>query len=313
MAEQMQLECVSCDTSFDPSPHGGFCPDCDTPHPDYEQAAPSDDVDDSAAQDETDAPDEAEDEPAAEDVDDAPIVEADAAVEDVDDAPEEDDFPIRDVEGEEESEDAAQDDTDWESREDGAEVLEEDDEAEADESEVDTSPAVCPECGSVLDEEAADDRDTAEPGAISSCPDCGNAITDESFCPNCGTDLDAIRDEVVPADDAEAPEEAPAVDVESITLLVDDEPYSFGDGDTFGRQDEAWLEDLVNAAGGPDDVAYVSGDHIEFSIEEDGVYVRDISRNGTSHNGNELDGDKVQVEDGDTLVLAGRVEVEVSL
>ena len=43
MSGQNQLECVSCEQSFDPKPYGGFCPNCDTPHPNYEVTGSSGD------------------------------------------------------------------------------------------------------------------------------------------------------------------------------------------------------------------------------------------------------------------------------
>lgn len=270
---QSELECVSCDTTFDPDPTGGFCPDCDTPHPDF------------GVDDEDDAEDDGTDESAEVEYDES---EGDAA--------------------------------------DGVSV------------------AFCPDCGADLADAVASDGEGS--GELDACPDCGRAVTDESYCPDCGTDLDAARaeadaeddtsaadedestaDDAAPEDDAETADDEPeddsgdeadaddddAADTEPITLVIGDESYGFGDGDTFGRQDEAWLEDLVAEAGGSDDVAYISSDHLEFSVDEDGATVRDTSRNGTKLNGTELDGDETELADGDTLELAERAEITVEL
>lgn len=278
---QSELECVSCDTTFDPAPTGGFCPDCDTPHPDFG-------VDEDGSDDADDGTDES------------------------------------------------------------AEV--EYDESETESADGD-SVAFCPDCGADLADAVASDGD--ESGDLDACPDCDRAVTDESYCPDCGTDLDAARaeadaddaeadesaedestadDEAADEedhaeaedaesddDDAEADEEADADEAdeedaaEPITLVIGGESYGFGDGDTFGRQDEAWLEDLVSEAGGSDDVAYISSEHLEFSVDEDGAFVRDTSRNGTKLNGTELDGDETELSDGDTLELAERAEITVEL
>jgi len=45
MSDQSELACVSCETAFDPAPTGGFCPDCDTPHPDFEHGEADDEGD----------------------------------------------------------------------------------------------------------------------------------------------------------------------------------------------------------------------------------------------------------------------------
>ncbi|MEF8773417.1 MAG: FHA domain-containing protein, partial [Halobacteriales archaeon] len=62
-----------------------------------------------------------------------------------------------------------------------------------------------------------------------------------------------------------------------------------------------------------DEVAYISGEHLSFSVEDDGVYATDTSANGTAVNGEPLAGDTAQLEDGDVLVLADRAEAEVRL
>lgn len=263
-AEQDELTCVSCDTTFDPAPNGGFCPDCDTPHPDFEMG--DDGADDSAD-------DEAE----------------------------------------------------------SAEVEYDESDGAADSSDEDAA-AFCPECGADLD--ADRDAESEDSDGLSACPDCGHSVTDESYCPQCGTDLDAVRaeaddeadeeaaDDSADGDEAESgdedaddeseseDDEAPA---EPITLVIGDESYGFGDGDTFGRQDKAWLEALVSEAGGSDDVAYISSDHLEFAVDDEGATVRDTSRNGTKLNGTDLDGDAKELEDGDTLELAERAEITVEL
>ena len=109
--------------------------------------------------------------------------------------------------------------------------------------------------------------------------------------------------------DESSPESSP----DSVTLLVDGEQYSFENGETFGRRDAVWRGDLVAAAGGADQVKYVSSIHLVFSIEDDGAYVTDVSRNGTSLNGTALDAGKAKLDSGDTLALAGVVDVEVEL
>lgn len=270
MPEQTELQCVSCGTTFDPTPHGGFCPDCDTPHPDFgQETADTDGADD------TD--DVAEDEP---ETDGSRIVCPHCGetidLDDVDDAEEL--------------------------------SFDEDAEAGATDASAEAEAAVEGEAGGKGDAEAKAEPEpepTDGSDELSECPDCGHSISDEAFCPNCGTDLDAIR--AGGADDAA--DETPS----TVTLVVNGESYTFGDGDTFGRQDEAWLQDLVEAAGGTDEVSYVSGDHLEFTVEDDGVHVTDISTNGTALNGSELDGGSAKLEDGDTLELAERVEIDVRL
>lgn len=98
-----------------------------------------------------------------------------------------------------------------------------------------------------------------------------------------------------------------------ITLVVNGRRYSFGDGDTFGRREGPWLDDLIVAADGHDEIPFVSGDHLEFSVEGEEVYVTDVSRNGTKLNGRDVSGERVRLSDGDTLVLADRAKVGVEL
>lgn len=303
MPEQIELSCVSCDTSFDPAPNGGFCPDCDTPHPDYDGGDSDDDGDDgdepveAEFDEDEDVPEEADDESEAETDDD------DTETGD-DESPDDADEDVADVD----------DDTDDETDDDEIDVdVDDDDEPDEDDepanddlecrscgTSVDESMSFCPDCGT---EVTVDD----EP-ELSACPDCGYSVDDESYCPDCGTHLDPIREGQEPADDESADDEPDAV-----TLVIDGEEYSFTDGDTFGRQDADWLEDLVAACGGREAVTYVSSEHLEFAIEDDGVYVTDVSTNGTKHNGTDLDGDEAKLEDGDTLELADRAELEVKL
>lgn len=285
MSQQTELECVSCDTAFDPGPTGGFCPECDTPHPEFDHQTP----------------DESEGETADATADDAPADDPAAAA----------------------SEPAA-------STGDPAGGA----------AAAQAGPSYCPDCGTSLSDV------TERPGAADAwdCPDCGRTVTDESFCPDCGTDLEAARagadagegaaDTAAARAEGTSPAEGTAEDEDveeaeteitgdaeaaaagtpgTVTLVVNGEPYAFRDGDTFGREDEAWLEDLVKAAGGSDALSYISGEHVEFSIEDDGVYVTDVSRNGTMLNGRDLDGGRAEVEDGDYLTLSGRAEVQVRL
>ncbi|WP_435344636.1 double zinc ribbon domain-containing protein [Haloarchaeobius sp. HRN-SO-5] len=261
MAVQDELECVSCENTFDPGPTGGFCPDCDTPHPDFEMSA----VDDGASESgesESDA--------------DEQSVESDA----------------------EPSEDPGEADEST------------DEECSSCGSTVDPDAAFCANCGAELG--AEDEPESSDEDELTECPNCSNSVGDEAFCANCGTDLDAIR----AGDDADAgsDDEADADDTpDSVTLVIDGESYSLGDGETFGRQDEAWLDDLVSASGGRDEASYISGEHLEFEIGDDGVFVTDLSTNGTSHNGDDLDGGRTELEDGDTLELADRATVDVEL
>ncbi|PSP75040.1 DNA-binding protein [Halobacteriales archaeon QS_1_68_20] len=338
MENESMLTCVSCDNTFEPAPHGGFCPECDTPHPDFgrpeaedadaeedpEEEADAEPADDGATEDEEPA-DDAEEVTADEDADgdaaDEPEVdegiEADDEADEEIEADESDDADEAEVDGEAEDVD---EDTELDEAEDVDEDTELDeaeepdveaDEPEADESDdgtaecgscgasVDPDASFCPDCGSELREDEGDD----EPEELSACPDCGTDVDDESFCPNCGTDLDAVRDRL--GDDGGATEE--------VTLVVDDDSYTFGDGDTFGRQEDDWLESLVNAAGGREEVKYISSEHLTFEVGADGVYVTDTSTNGTSLNGEDLDGDRAELEDGDELELAGRATVRVEL
>ena len=301
MPEQSLLQCVSCESTFEPTPNGGFCPDCDTPHPEYGHQ-------------------DAADESAGESADEESAVEVAQG----------------EVKLDEGETDAAERDASASSVDDS--VADDDDDVLA----VDASKTVCPDCGAVFvtDADAAaveeaerdEDADTEE-ADLTECPDCGHSITDEAYCPSCGTHLDAIRTAEEATDDADEEATDDAIDdtagtddvaaeeaedegdeaPESLTLVIDGESYTFGDGDTFGRQDEDWLDDLVTASGGPDAVAYISGEHLQFSIEEDGVYVTDVSRNGTELNGTELNGGKAKLEDGDTLNLAERARIDVSI
>ena len=343
MPDQTELSCVSCDTTFDPAPSGGFCPDCDTPHPDYEAPAADDaETDESASAPEiTDGGGNV-----ITDSDDVTVQsDADAAVETDDD-----DTPDAEADDEEAV------DSDADEGDDADETPSGDD---ADEpatiecgscgSTVDASASFCPDCGDEL-EEPEDDADD-EPAELSACPDCGESIDDESYCPNCGTDLDAIResggveeatedaaadepdadaddgdeDEAAPDEPDDAADSADDADAEDdgtdetddtpeeVTLVIDGEPYTFEDGDVFGRRDEAWLSDLVAASGGREDVRYLSSEHLEFAVEDDGVYVTDVSTNGTKLNGTPMDGSEERLEDGDTLELADRAEIDVKL
>ncbi len=265
MSDQSELTCVSCETAFEPAATGGFCPDCDTPHPEFEHG---------------------------------------------------------EAEAEEDGEtgDGATDDG----------VADGDETASAAEAE---APSYCRECGA----EVADDASTT--AATTECADCGRTVAaDASYCPGCGTELESDEAEES-AGDADADEGTPVSEAETnvtagatpepngqtpepgsgesdgvpdeVTFVVNGEGYTFEDGDTFGREDEEWLEDLVVAGGGSDELSYISSEHVEIAIEDDGVYVTDVSRNGTLLNSTEMDGGTERVEDGDFLTLAGRAEVEV--
>lgn len=98
-----------------------------------------------------------------------------------------------------------------------------------------------------------------------------------------------------------------------VTLVVNGESYGFGDGDTFGRQDAPWLEDLLAACDGREGLQRISKDHVEFAVRADGAYVHDIGRNGTSLNGRDLDGMEAKLTDGDRLVLGDEARIEVRL
>lgn len=255
MSEQSELSCVSCETTFDPTPNGGFCPNCDTPHPDFGH-----------------------------------------------------DEEIGDEESVDEHESTADEEP-----------------AETVDSDTIDAPSFCPDCGFDLTGDLGADPESVD-SDIRACPDCGRSVTDESFCPDCGTDLDELRqaasddaeeteeaDEREPPETAESDESEPASVPDAVTLVVNDEEYDFEDGDSFGRRDDGWLQDLVEVSGGSDEVSYVSSEHLEFSFEDDGVFVVDVSRNGTSLNGTSLDGGKAKLSDGDTLTLAERAEIDVEL
>ena len=321
MENQSTLTCVSCESTFDPAPHGGFCPDCDTPHPDFgrseteeEDAEPAEETaesesdgskDPAAIQEALEEDDEDADADAV-DEDDAETDEADGDEAESED--EESEGEVKEDDSDVEGDDAEVDDESEDIEEDAAEsdVDEGNDAADEDTdpgtvdcgscgATVDAAASFCPECGSEID---ADEPE--EPVELDACPDCGYSVDDESFCPQCGTDLDAIRN-------------GEGGDSTEVTLVIDGESYTFGDGDTFGRQENEWLEALVRASGGPEEVKYVSGNHLEFSVEDDGVYVTDASTNGTDLNGEDLEGGRSQLEDGDTLTLAGRAEITVEL
>lgn len=309
MEAQSELTCVACETTFDAEPNGGFCPDCDTPHPDYELRESVDGDEDASENEEAPADEAEETAPADEDqVDDAEADDAEAA--------EADDAEVDDAESETES-------TPEPDQADGVECS-------SCGSSVDSSAKFCPDCGTALD---ADDAPASD--ELSACPDCGTGVSDESFCPNCGTNLDEVRAAQEDADDAasdgdeagesdadaeddadaevedeEVDDEAPA---EAVTLVIAGNEYRLEDGDTFGRQNEIWLDDLVAASGGRDEASFISGEHLSFEIGDDGVYLTDKSTNGTSLNGDDLDGGRAKLEDGDTLELAGRAEIAVKL
>lgn len=312
MSEQTALDCVSCETTFDPSATGGFCPDCDTPHPDFGHSTVEDD--DPAEEADTDG-----DEPEESTTDEADgsesVDEADGS-ESVDETTGEP-TPSTESAGTEAPGEQTTDDPEQSDSEPAAEG---DDPAVS----PDDVPTHCPECGAAIlgTDEAADDSDPASGDELSACPDCGRDVSDEAYCPDCGTDLDAHRNQE--GDEDETSEERPTdhreteavtnedrVPTDSITLVVNGEGYEIADGDTFGRADEEWLDDLVVASGGSEGVSYVSSEHLTFSFEDDGVYVTDHSRNGTMHNGTDLDGGRTRVEDGDYLTLAKRAEIKI--
>lgn len=313
MADQTEFNCVSCETTFDPAPNGGFCPDCNTPHPDYDAPNDADGTEEDSDEDDSDT---------IERITDASGSEAVERITDADDALEGDDAG----DDTSEPETGVDDGSDEADVDDGAETDADGDGAEADEpgtiecqscnSAVDASAAFCPSCGTELEDDQADESEDDESVELTACPDCGNSVDDESFCPNCGTDLDAVR-EGGDADDAaddsattdDATDDVPA----EVTLEIDGEEYTFGDGDVFGRRDEEWLADLVSASGGREEARYISSEHLEFSVEDDGVYVTDVSTNGTKHNGTAMDGSEAKLEDGDTLELADRATLDVHL
>ncbi|SDR17519.1 double zinc ribbon domain-containing protein [Natronobacterium texcoconense] len=334
MQEQVTLKCVSCDTSFEPGPNGGFCPSCDTPHPDYagsdgdgDEEATEDDSESTGVEDDEseDVVDEAETDESKVD-DDSDADEQEEAVEGAEpdgESAEDDELEEEAAEPEAETveDDADEDELEEEAAEPDVDESQVDDESEPDQAdetaadedeptadetchscgaEVDASMAFCPDCGAELEED-----DEPE---LTACPSCENPVDDEAYCPSCGLHLDPIREGEESADDAST------ADVpEEVTLVINGEEYTFGDGDTFGRQDGEWLEDLVEASGGRDEVTYVSSEHLEFSVEDDGIYAVDVSTNGTRHNGTEIDGTSAKLEDGDSLELADRAELEVSL
>lgn len=153
-------------------------------------------------------------------------------------------------------------------------------------------------------------------------PDSYEPSTDARGSPETAPDSTDTGDDPSPSDgrtniagsERSGSNSGPDSDVPStVTLIVNGERYAFGDGDTFGRRDEPWLNDLMTACGGHEEVPYVSGEHIEFAVKADGVYVSDLSRNGTALNGRDLDGGEAKLSDGDTLVLAERAEIDVEL
>lgn len=326
MQNQSELTCVSCENTFDPTPHGGFCPDCDTPHPDFgrpeaesdggttenapaeadeaeiqqavsedeEEAADAEDDGDVADLDEVDDDAEVDDEVEPDDE----VADVDDEADDVDeDAEVDDDDGLEEVESDDDLDDDAEADDDVEDADDNLDADAEGEECGSCGTAVEPSASFCPECGASLDEEEE------EAPELSACPDCGSDVDDESFCPECGTDLDEARDRLGGEGAAET----------GVTLVIDGDSYSFADGDSFGRQEEDWLESLVRAAGGREEVKYISSDHLEFSVEDDGVYVSDVSTNGTLLNGEDLEGGEAKLEDGDELELAGRATIQIEL
>ncbi|AGB16493.1 FHA domain-containing protein [Halovivax ruber XH-70] len=296
MSDDATLECVSCETTFDPAPNGGFCPDCDTPHPDFEVATDEESEDDGSTGDETD-----------EAAGDADAASADDGTSEGDDSASSDSISY--------CPDCGTDIDDAVTDGDGDGELD----ACPDCGRAVSTESYCPDCGTDLgearaaaaeDDEADDAEADADTDSADEAPDADES--DEAD----GEDADA-DDEDADADDADDGEADDGADDEAdsapVTLSFGGESYDFDDGDTFGRQDEPWLETLVDESGGSDDVAYISSDHLTFSVDEDGVTVTDTSRNGTALNGEDLDGDEAELEDGDTLTLAERAELTVEL
>lgn len=150
------------------------------------------------------------------------------------------------------------------------------------------------------DSSAADPEDVVS--AVADGAPAETAVADDAD--------DLAETEVIDSGTGDGP---PGTGRGEITLVINGRRYSFNDGDTFGRRDGPWLDDLIAAADGHEEIPYVSGDHLEFSVEDDGVYVHDVSRNGTTLNGTDVSGEKARITDGDTLVLAGRAKIGVEL
>lgn len=299
MSDQTELACVSCETAFDPAPTGGFCPDCDTPHPDFEHGE-------------------------ADDADDAGETEGDEV--------EAEQTETGATEPTDEDATASSDDEAAPSycRECGAAIGANGD-SSADTTEcadcgrtVAADASYCPGCGTEVETDETADGPEDEPTVVADADgDDAAGDGDEAARGDAAADDDAGAAEAAAQDtgtedaqtDVESPEAEDSEDTdavpEEITLVVNGESYTFEDGDTFGREDEEWLEDLVVAGGGSDALSYISSEHVEFSIEDDGVYVSDVSRNGTLLNSTKMEGGTEQVSDGDFLTLAGRAEVEV--
>lgn len=292
MSDQSELTCVSCETAFEPTATGGFCPDCDTPHPEFEHG-------EAEAEEDGETGDEATDDGVA-GGDETASADAEAP------------SYCRDCGAEIAGDDAPTAAATTECADCGRTVA--------------ADASYCPGCGTELEtdeagESAAEPADgadeaagDADESAVEATESTGDADADE------GTPVSeaetAVTGAATPEPNGQTPEpgseESDAVPDE-VTLVVNGEGYTFEDGDTFGREDEGWLEDLVVAGGGSDELSYISSEHVEIDIEDDGVYVTDVSRNGTLLNSTEMDGGTERVEDGDFLTLAGRAEVEVRL
>lgn len=278
MSSQSQLECVSCKQSFDPEPYGGFCPNCDTPHPDYEIAESSgnssarENSNNNSQQDLTECWD------CGAEVDASNQFCTNCGV-DLDDEPK--DAPPQPPQPKL---------TDCPS-------------CDAD---IDSSASFCPECGSELSE----DMEEGQSKELTECPDCGTSVDNESFCMNCGTDLDEIRDS---RESSSVDGKTISDSTDQPSLIIAGESFRIEDFNTFGRQNEDSISALVDAAGGQDKVKRISREHLEFNVSGNRVSVTDISRHGTDYNGRSIDGEKVKLSDGDILTLADVADIEVNL
>jgi len=92
---------------------------------------------------------------------------------------------------------------------------------------VDADDSFCAQCGEDLDAHRGD------AGVLTECPDCGGEVDpDDSFCAGCGADLDAARSGgAAGAGDAPSGDSAPG----ALALTAHGKTVVAGDGDIVGR------------------------------------------------------------------------------
>ena len=162
----------------------------------------------------------------------------------------------------------------------------------------------CPDCGT-------DVSDVSPAASLEVCPSCDADVDDDdSFCVNCGEDLDAHRSAEDEPDDAiDALEDDAETVPESLVLAVEGREITVEDGEKVGREVRAALMD----AGRPEEEAVrIHREHVRFVREENAFYLLDLGDNPTKLNGETLTkGDRESIAPGDELELSGVATVDI--